>query len=337
MIAIASPHNSSNVSNFVQRGAEIARGGLEVGLRTTGQQVSGLLERLGSPDVRGNDARPTIPPTAPTPPSERRYDAGDLYGPSGRPSAADIQQDRIGDCFFIATAGAVANESPQRIQDAISYNETTGNFSVRLYDGREWVDIEVSQAEIQDNISRGGGSRLDNNEPCAPIWPAVMETAYAKLRGGTLDQGYAEIHKGGKARDAMETITGTRGSDLSNQWVSLLGDKAAEIAISKALANGHPVTLSTDPERSCDWLSRLFGCQPAPQDGMADNHVYVVEDIYTNDNGDVMVRLRNPWQQNEAGSVGESTPANSSSPFIEVKLSDIVQDRGFEYFNIGPK
>ena len=74
------------------------------------------------------NSRPVIPPTAPTPPSERHFNAGDLYGASGQPSAADIRQDDIGDCFFIATAGAVANQSPERIKQSISYNCDTGYF-----------------------------------------------------------------------------------------------------------------------------------------------------------------------------------------------------------------
>ncbi|MFD1712230.1 C2 family cysteine protease [Ottowia flava] len=335
MTAIAPARTLPTIDQGTHQRADAGKGGVEIGWRVD-QHGSQLLQRLGGP-ASGQEGRPTIPPSDPTPVDQRRYDASDLYGATGKPSAADIQQDRLGDCFFIATAGAVANESPERIQDAISYNEETGNFSVKLYDGKDWVDVEVTQAEIQDNIDRGGGSRLDNGDADAPIWPAVMETAYAKLRGGTLDKGYEELNKGGKARDAMETLTGSRGDDISSGMVSLLGEKFVENQIRQALEDGRPVTLSTDPEKTCNWLQGVLGCQDAPQDGLADNHVYVVESIYTNDSGDVMVRLRNPWQQNSAGSVGEDTAANSDSAFIEVKLSDIVRDGGFEYFNIGPQ
>ena len=310
---------------------------LEVGLgagRGAARAVNDTLRGLlGLP----SEGRPPIPPTDPTPPDQRIYDASSLYGASGEPSAADIQQDRIGDCFFIATAGAVADASPERIKDAITYNDDTGNFTVRLYDGDKWVDIEVSQAEIQDNIARGGGSKLDNGAADAPVWPAVMETAYAKLRGGDLEAGYEVINAGGKARNAMETLTGSRGDDISRVAIDLFGEKYAQGQIDAALAEGRPVTLSTDPENTASFLGRWFGAEDAPQDGLADNHVYVVDSTYTNEAGEEMVRLRNPWQHNEASSVGESTPANSGSPFIDVKLSDIVRDGGFEYLNIGPK
>lgn len=289
------------------------------------------------PTLPSVDGKPGIPPVEPTPVSERQYDADDLYagGAEGTPSAADIGQNSLGDCFFIATAGAVADRSPQRIRDAISYSEDTGNFTVRLYDGDDWVDIEVSQADIQDNIARGGGSRLDGGTGSEPIWPAVMETAYAKLRGGTLDAGYRELNEGGKARDAMETLTGSDGDDISRGLVGMLGTEATYEMVSTALANGQPVTLSTDPEETANWFTGIFGDEDSPQDGLADNHVYVVDGIYK-DGDDVMVRLRNPWQTNSSGSVGETTDANSDSAFITVRLEDIVRGEGFEYFNIGP-
>lgn len=283
------------------------------------------------------NSRPVIPPTAPTPPSERHFNAGDLYGASGKPSAADIRQDDIGDCFFIATAGAVANQSPERIKQSISYNSDTGNFTVELYDGKEWASIEVNQSEIKNNIFRNGGSWLDNGKSDAPIWPAVMETAYAKMRGGTLDAGYNILNKGGKARDAMQTITGTRGRDISRLNANLIGDRNIEAQIGQALKEGRPVTLSTDPEYESNWFTRLFGDKDAPQDGLADNHVYVVEEIRLNSNGEAVVRLRNPWQRNESELVNEYTAANNESPFIEVKMKDVIKGRGFEYFNIGPK
>jgi hypothetical protein len=309
-----------------------------------GGSVEGFSSGLGQlgfglPNVaaRGEGSRPPIPPVAPTPENERFYGAADLYGASGRPSAEDIQQDRIGDCFFIATAGAVADRSPDQIQRSISYSNETGNFSVELYDGNKWVSIEVTPQEIKDNIERCGGSKLDNGKSDAPVWSSVMEVAYAKLRGGTLEEGYKIIDKGGEAREAMQTITGTRGDDISRDQAAVMGNKGIEARVRQALQEGRPVTLSTDPEYTSNWFTRLFGDKDAPQDGLVDNHVYVVDGIRLDQNGEAVVRLRNPWQRNDSGLVNENTPANSSDPFIEVRMSDIIGGRGFECINIGPK
>src|SRR5690606_40413147 len=71
-----------------------------------------------------------------------------------RRSSDLIDQDSLGDCYFVATLAAIAGQTPERIEQAIDYNEDTGNFTVELYNGDEWVTVEVSQAEIQDNIAR---------------------------------------------------------------------------------------------------------------------------------------------------------------------------------------
>ena len=55
---------------------------------------------LSNVAARGEGSRP-IPPVAPTLENERFYGAADLYGVSGRPSADNIQQDRIGYCFSL--------------------------------------------------------------------------------------------------------------------------------------------------------------------------------------------------------------------------------------------
>ena len=112
----------------------------------------------------------------------RQYDASDLYGPNG-PQETDIQQKSIGDCYFDSTMGVVAQRDPTRIENSIHYDPSTGNFAVTFYDkGLFGVPlprvVEVTQADIQDNIRRGGSSTAGSG---GPIWPAVMESAYAKM------------------------------------------------------------------------------------------------------------------------------------------------------------
>lgn len=268
----------------------------------------------------------------PLPPPPRadasQFTADDLYQEGG-PVPEDIGQNSIGDCYYVASLGALANTEAgrQHIRDSISYDPDTGNYTVTLYVKGPFgvpvpVQVEVTQAELQDNIERGGGSNLDNNGGEGALWPAVMETAFAKLNDSNpangLDEGYREI-SGGKARDAMFTLTGTDGDDVSNAFVSTFGPDVAYEVIRQAMADGRPVTLSTDPEN-----------KGAPEDGLADNHVYVVEEIYKDEDGQVMVTLRNPWGQNN------TEGKTNDSPLITVPLEQITEDGGFEYFNIGP-
>lgn len=270
-----------------------------------------------------------------------QFTGEDLYGPNG-PEPQDIDQDDIGDCYFVATLAGLAN-SPQgdaRIEDAITYNEDTGTFTVTFYeegpDGTPvQVEVDVTQEDIQDNLDRNGGSTVDNNGS-GPIWPAVMEAAYAKhaadnasfaekLGAGVAgisqrDLGY-QLIEGGKARNALFDLTGTQGNDIDSGFVSLFGQHVTMLIINQALEDGRSVTLSTDPENA-----------GAAEDGLADNHVYQVERVYVDEaTGEVMVELRNPWAHNNTeGYVNDS-------PVVTVPLSQINEDGGFEYFNIGPK
>jgi hypothetical protein len=186
-------------------------------------------------------------------------------------------------------------------------------------------------------LQRRGGSTVDNNPGTdKPIWPAVMETAYAKMNDDNpadgLTQGYREIN-GGKAYNAMFAITGNEGESLkpSGKLDSQTNAEVMEKQITKALGEGKPVTLSTDPENRSLW-EKITGGQ-GKQDGLVDNHVYVVEKIYKDANGDVKVELRNPWANNNNVNEG----MNTSSPTITVNMKDLIDTGGLEYVNVGPK
>ncbi len=256
----------------------------------------------------------------------------ELYS-GGRPRASDINQGPLGTCYLLASMGALANQRPDVIRDAISYDARSDSFDVRLNIDGEWRTINVTQADIRDNVARQGGSTLDETGRDAPAWPAVIETAAAKAadtnHADGLDQGYAEIN-GGKARDSMEMLTGDRGEDItfSDGWFESRDAAIDRFAgrIDAALANGRPVTLSTDPE-SGGWFSDLFGT-PA-EDGLVDNHVYVVEGV-SEVNGEQMVTLRNPWAHNTVEG------RNENSPTITVSLRSLIDSGGLEYVNAGP-
>jgi WXG100 family type VII secretion target len=111
---------------------------------------------------------------------KRRWTDKDLYPDD--PTAADIRQDRIGDCYLDSTMGAIANANPQWIKDRIHYDDKTGNFDVTLWDGHQWKHIAVTQDDIKVDVAKRGASWLDNGQPNAALWPSVLESAYAKQR-----------------------------------------------------------------------------------------------------------------------------------------------------------
>lgn len=271
-------------------------------------------------------------------PAEVRFDAADLYGAQG-PRAADIRQDALGDCYFVATLGAVAQQQPDAIRNMIQFNPGTGNFTVQLHDSSgNPQTVTVTQAELEDNLARLGGSTADNTGLDGPIWPAVAETAYAKIHDSNpadgLTEGYNAIANGGWPQDAMQAITGDRGSEIRysegffESEDSALDRMAGQV--DAALGNDRPVTLWTVPEDRSLW-DKIRGNE-GMQDGLVDNHVYVVEGIEKNADGEWMVTVRNPWSTNMNVGEGQDT----SSPTMEVPLRTLTETGGGEAFTVGP-
>lgn len=291
---------------------------------------------------------------------DRQFTNNDLYGSSGRPQASDIEQDDLYNCYLLAPMGALADRQPERIRDMVSYGPSQTNpdanvFAVMLYrsDGTH-ERIEVSSAEVQDNIRRDGGSRADNSRD-APIWPAVIETAFAKLHdpdrsNGGLNDAYEYIGKpngGGALDDGMYALTGdagrrlriTGGAASTEQGSSTRSDPGEQPSFSArsnrredmteqqaytevrtALGNGRPVTLSTRTTEV--------------NDGLFEGHGYAVTGIERRDDGHAWVTLRNPYAHNN--DFGESERGNTSDASLSVRLDRIVASGAVGEFNIGP-
>lgn len=167
---------------------------------------------------------------------QRQYTTADLYGPDGRPHAADIRQDEIYNCYLLAPMGALGEQQPDRIRDAMRFNPETGDFTVRLYrppgaqereQGRTGPvpeSVIVSQDDIRRNIREQGGGTADNNrERNGPLWPTVIEAGFAELYGRDaqgrvdLDRGYRTIGAvtgGGGLADGTYALTGESGRNL---------------------------------------------------------------------------------------------------------------------------
>ncbi|PRC47675.1 hypothetical protein C6A85_83735, partial [Mycobacterium sp. ITM-2017-0098] len=173
-------------------GGMVSDDGTVVGNRTVGvmtpalaaaytSSLSSMLTMFDRVDQTVADALRTGGAVAQTPPPAAfTWTDADLY--QGAPAGPDVNQDGIGDCYLVATMSAVANADPQWIKDRISYDPRTGLFDVTMWDGTDWRHITVTQADIDANIAAGGASGVDNHVTGAPLWPAVLESAYAKMK-----------------------------------------------------------------------------------------------------------------------------------------------------------
>ncbi len=266
--------------------------------------------------------------SSPQPNPNHTYNIENLYsgsGPGERPRARDIQQTSIGNCGFLSAMGSIAEQQPDRIKDSITFDPKSGNFGVTVYrDNGQAVQVLVSQSDIANNLARSGGSSLDDNQGrTTPVWPAVIETAVAKSRDTNhadgLDQGYQALTMW--PSDAMRAISGQSATNISAAQASTLGEDKLHDRISQALASDRPVTLTTN---SVETVANA-------QDGLVDNHVYMVERAYKDKDGNLMLDLRNPWAQNN-----DSELPNSSSPVVSVRYDHLVNNGGLNQMTIGP-
>ena len=119
----------------------------------------------------------------------------------------DIIQGALGDCFLLSSIAAVAKANPSLIKKLIHYNNQDEYVTVTLHilqpDGSRLatkikVDFYFPIHRLTQKFAyaKGGDGEL---------WVMVIEKAYAKEMGG-----YAAIHKGGDAAEAMAVLTGKK-------------------------------------------------------------------------------------------------------------------------------
>lgn len=181
---------------------------------------------------------------------------------------SDVSQGAVGDCWFIANLGAVAQKDPEFIRSGIKENPN-GTISVRLFDkdGKEhWVTVTPDLPLDANGNPRGANG---NGE----LWPAYYEKAFAQFFNDDGDgkQGsYAAIVGDDPAKGA-KFLTGQDADSDDPDFDDLKDD----------VNSGKVVTVTTPDEAKIpDHLKKSY----------VTNHVFFVEKI----EGDKVV-LRNPW------------------------------------------
>ena len=137
---------------------------------------------------------------------------------NGSPSASDVAQGAIGDCYLMSAMGAVAAANPQAIMSLFS-PQTPGaaQYTVTLYVRDASYKLVPKTTVIDGHLPSRGGQPMygqmqhDLNDGKNPMWPALLEKAYAQLIGGA--GGYQRIGGGGFPGQAMAAFTGKESQD----------------------------------------------------------------------------------------------------------------------------
>lgn len=184
------------------------------------------------------------------------------------PVAADVNQGESGDCYFLSSLAAFADQDPQALgQSAVDMGD--GTYTVQFMTGSTPTFVRVSDA-----FSSGpfGGFMYAHPGSNGTIWAMVMEKAFCYFRTGA--NSYASIDSGWMGEVYSDLGFNSNnfflGSDSSNSLYSLL---------STDLADGEAVTLGTP--------------QNAPN--LVGDHAYTLVSAYLDGSGVAHYVVRNPW------------------------------------------
>lgn len=222
------------------------------------------------------------------------------------PSPADVGQQALGDCYFLAALASIAKSKSAIIRDVVK-DKGGGNFAVRFFAKHalagkppsfkpEWVGVDSDvYVNAQGKPVYAKGSTA--------LWPGIVEKAYAVWKG----RGSYENISGGFSNDAFEQVLGVSAEkvDVSalNTVEGALGSgtyskQALELfkKIQGATATGGVVALDTK-----DWgtggTGESAGENTTEKPGLASSHAYSVFAAVGQPGVDkyLYVTIRNPW------------------------------------------
>lgn len=218
-----------------------------------------------------------------------RQAAGQLF--INGPSMTDIQQGNVGDCYFIAALGAIAQHDPADIR-AMFTDNGDGTYTVRFFQNGTARYVTVDR--MLPTYSWGGlafaGSGASVTSPSTELWVALAEKAYAQLNEqGWIGHGQQNSYQalsGGWMEYVNEHVLGRNSTTTSRPSMN---------DIVSALNHHTPVTVGT---------------RSSPGNGLVGGHAYIVC-AYNAANQTFSVH--NPWGYNH---VTNLTWAQMQSSFM---------------------
>lgn len=258
--------------------------------------------------------------------TEYRPVKGPLFADA--PSATDVTQGQLGDCYFLSTIASLAQEHPDALKQIVRDNGN-GTYTVTFHKPPFFDQVKFAGSNA--NVVGGGlanvASRLgvlpagetisvtvDGDFPVDSqgnylkygrdtegneLWVPVMEKAWAQLWG---DYGRTV---GGDPATAMYLLTGSKVSRHG------LGEGKADAVfadLKQAFANKELVVADT---ANMPWSKTA--------EGLVKGHAYTVLGVSERD-GEKYVQIRNPWGQKEPGADGRNDGV------FEMKAADFCRD-----------
>lgn len=240
------------------------------------------------------------------------YDSSpSLFGNHHKPIPNGVNQQGLGDCWFLAATAALAEDADRvtRVIDNKEYNEN-GAFRFYFWVKDGWYGINVDD-RLPCEKSRGGWRPFATQRSKAHAWwMPLLEKAYAKL-----DQNYDRII-GGLGAEGLRTLTG-----MPTVFLEHKGNTEKLYRVYKHFA-------------ASNFPSTAGCCKNGGKDGLVSGHAYSFLDIaeLRNSNGKVahrIVKVRNPWNhENYHGPWRDSDPAWKQHPEWKKQVGLVEADDG---------
>lgn len=199
----------------------------------------------------------------------------------------DVKQGQVGDCYFLATLAAIANEQPNYIQDMFIDNGDN-TFTVRFFNNgvAEYVTV-------------------DRYLPTA-WWGAAYANASQEMWVALAEKAYAQLAESGWSRSK----TANDYSSISGGWMSWVIPQITGMAAAKYKS----VTSTTKDQlielsNSNQLLTVGFVYGTVEADGIVNGHAYTITSY--NSETDTFF-LRNPWGYKHASVTWDQLIANKA-------------------------
>ncbi len=209
----------------------------------------------------------------------------------------DVIQGSIGDCYLVSALSAVAQTNPKAIENAIKENGD-GTYTVRFFEKNSTKQVEI---KIDGDIaqSASGSARYAKSRDSKELWVGLIEKAYAQWKGG-----YEAIGNGGYPGEVMSALTGKSSSYSTNAYADSVFAK-----IQRGAQGEKPMTAVTyGKDSGVDYNGT----------GVYAWHAYTVLGA-TEEAGEKLVQLRNPWGSSEPGNDGKN------DGIFKMKLEDFAK------------
>jgi hypothetical protein len=185
-----------------------------------------------------------------------------LFADAG-PTADDVRQGYLGDCYYLATLGSVAAVKPAKIEQSV-VELGDGTYAVQFKRNGHDIFVRVDgdlPTSANGQLAYAGLGADDS------VWVAIMEKAFAYIR--TTVASYSAIEAGW-----MTETTKLLGLSSTSNY-TMASASALMSKITQQLASGRAVTYAT---------------KPSVADILVGSHAYQVVSVTA-----MTVRLRNPW------------------------------------------